>query len=365
MSKEKEYELIKIAKPSIRAQRLLYNKKNQKFFARHPKLRQGVDKIGKQGLKAQRLLLEHNYRLIVHIAKKLQGRGLSWEDMVQHGSDGFLYAVSRFDVSTNNKLSTYASQWIRQRISRAIENTGRLIRIPIHMQAKINEIRYIYRKYLQDNNQEKPTSDEIAALYNLNSRKRKTFKPITKEEAEELGRHIQDITSLDESAGEDDNLSVMHYVRDENLGLELQTELSSDQKYLNKLVALLPFSSSQQFIKFRYGLVDGVHKSDIRVSEAFQMPFKAVREEEAKILAELAKLADIKDTNLDREVEIFSVIVHVAEPEGIKWLNEEMGFNITSLPAKIYESPDRDQMVILQARLLDWGIRTSLISSFL
>lgn len=365
MSKEKEYELIKVAKPSIRAQRLLYNKKNQKFFARHPKLRQGVDKIGKQGLKAQRLLLEHNYRLIVHIAKKLQGRGLSWEDMVQHGSDGFLYAVSRFDVSTNNKLSTYASQWIRQRISRAIENTGRLIRIPIHMQAKINEIRYIYRKYLQDNNQEKPTSDEIAALYNLNSRNRKTFKPITKEEAEELGRHIQDITSLDESAGEDDNLSVMHYVRDENLGLELQTELSSDQKYLNKLVALLPFSFSQQFIKFRYGLVDGVHKSDIRVSEAFQMPFKAVREEEAKILAELAKLADIKDTNLDREVEIFSVIVHVAEPEGLKWLNEEMGFKITSLPAKIYESPDRDQMIILQSRLLDWGIRTSLISSFI
>jgi RNA polymerase sigma factor (sigma-70 family) len=362
LTHSEEYELIKLARPSIKAQRILNKKKNQAALARHPEVAERLKVIGEAGMAAQKKLLEHNYRLIISVAKKHYGRGLAWEDMIQHGSEGFLYAVSRFDVNTKNKLSTYASQWIRQRISRAIENTGRIIRIPIHMQAKINEIKYIYRKHVQVF-QEKPSSEEIATLYNLNPRKKKNFKPITKEEAEELGRHLHDITSLDESAGDDENLSVLHYVRDEGAGLEDTTEVSGDKSYLLGLMKDLP-EQDQHFLKFKYGLVDGVMKSDIRTAEVFQCTIKEVREWEKRVLNVLTLKADPYKTSIDLEQESFGLILLHA-PEGlIPTLEQEFMVKIPSLPRRIYSSTDKDQIVLLDRRLRSLGCRVEILSSF-
>ena len=139
LTREEEYKLIEQAQLSMTYPTQL---------ARKPRTAAGLKRLVRLGDIAITKLLEHNYRLIISIAKKFQGRGLSWSDLIQHGSDGFVYAVAKFNLGTGNKLSTYATQWVRQRISRAIENTSRAIRIPIHMQSKINEIKYIYRKFL-------------------------------------------------------------------------------------------------------------------------------------------------------------------------------------------------------------------------
>lgn len=362
LTKSEEYELIKVAKPSIRAQRLVNRKKYQKSLDRRPALRASLEKLGQSGMKEQKILLEHNYRLIIHTAKKLHGRGLSWEDMIQHGSDGFLYAVSRFDTTTNNKLSTYASQWIRQRISRAIENTGRIIRIPIHMQAKINDIRYIYRKYVQEK-QENPSSEEITTIYNLNTRNKKNFKPITKEEAEELGRHLQDIHSLDDSAGDDDNLSVLHYVEDEKSSVVENTEEAANKEYLASLLSTLP-KDEQEFMKFRFGLVDGAPKTDGRTGEVFGMTVREVREKERAILDKLTNKANPNKTSLDFELENLGLILLSAPPESIPIIEEFFSTKVNFFPCRIYTSTDKEQMTLLLRRVQGFGGRAEVISSF-
>lgn len=382
LSPEREYELIKQAQKAIRPEKdpkktkkdkktkrwvnhpakLL--KKYEKNLARRPKLKASLQKLSREGDKAITELLEHNYRLIINIGKKFQDRGLSWEDMIQQGADGFIYAVAKFDTTTGYKLSTYASQWIRQRISRSIENIGRAIRVPIHMQAQINEVKYIYRKYVQSE-QEKPTSEEIAALYNAHYSKKKGFKPMTKEEAEELGRHMQGIGSLDEPAGEDDNLSTLYYIGDESPGPESDTELAMDREYLNTALCSLP-SGDRIFIQFKYGLVDNNPKSDIKTAEAFKISVKEVKEREAQVLAKLRDLVDPDKTCLDREIEIFSVILisaagHLSNSE----LSVLVGLPIPkTLPAKVYESKDKDQMILLCERFISLGCRAELLSSF-
>lgn len=369
LTKEREYELMRLAQPALKAQRILSKKANQMFLSRHPRTRASLNRIAKAGDKAITELLERNYRLIINIAKKLQGRGLSWEDMIQHGSDGLLYAVLRFDLNSNNKLSTYATQWIRQRISRAIENTGRAIRIPIHMQAKINEIKYIYRKRLQDE-QEKPNSEEIAYLYNLNPRNKKNFKPITKEEAEELGRYIQDIGSLDEPTGDDENLSVLSYIKDEGVGPEDITERAMDKEYIASILCTLP-SGDSAFIKFKFGLVDDTPKSDAKTAEAFQMTIKQVKENEVRILGELLKVAEMDKSNMERDREVYSIILISLNPSAAGVLSYQEASVLVrkpvkadDLPCKVYESTDRDQMLILRERLVSLGFRVEVISSF-
>lgn len=329
LTKQEEYELIAQAQVAIKPERdpkkigkrtgktkgwvnrpakLL--KKYPNSFKNRPELKATLKRMATQGDLALTKLLKHNYRLIISVARKFQGRGLSWEDMIQQGSDGFAYAVAKFNLKSNNKLSTYASQWIRQRITRSIDNVGRTIRIPIHMQAQITEIKHIYRKYIQSE-QDKPTSEEIADLYNLNPRKRKDFKPITKEDAEELGRYLHGIGSLDEPAGEDENLSAIDYLGDASPSPESTTEFSMDKDYLNSILCTLP-SGDRIFIQFKYGLVDNSPKSDAKTAEAFRLTIKEVKEREAQIISALSKIADPGKVSMDKEVEIFSVILLAA-----------------------------------------------------
>jgi RNA polymerase primary sigma factor len=370
LTREEEYKLIEQAQLSIkprpatwfnRPARILTTYPTQ--LARKPKTAAGLKRLVRLGDIAITKLLEHNYRLIISIAKKFQGRGLSWSDLIQHGSDGFVYAVAKFNLGTGNKLSTYATQWVRQRISRAIENTSRAIRIPIHMQSKINEIKYIYRKFLE-RDEGAPSSEEIAQIYNLNSRKKKNFQPITKEEAEELGRHMQAITSLNESAGDDENLTILDYIRDACPGPEGDVEVDMDKQELNRLITQLP-KEDQVFIKFKYGLVDGAPKSDAKAAQAFSIPIRQVKEIETNILAQLNAFANPARTNLDKEIEIFSVLILAAGGKyGCEDLSVLMGVEIPAIPCKIYESTDRDQMLVMKAKLEALGARAEVISSF-
>lgn len=385
LSAEREYELIKAAQRAIRPEKdpkktkkdsktkrwvnkpAVMLKKYQENLKRRPALKASLQKRAREGDKAITELLEHNYRLIISVAKKFQNKGLSWGDMIQQGSDGFIYAVAKFNTGTGNKLSTYATQWIRQRISRSIENIGRSIRIPIHMQSKITEIKYIYRKHVQLE-QERPTSEEIAELYNLNYKNKKGFKPMTKEEAEELGRYLQTIGSLDEPAGEDDNLSALYYIGDENPGPEQDAQVSMDKSYLNTVLCTLP-SGDRIFIQFKYGLVDNSPKSDAKTAEAFKITMKEVKEREARILQDLSKVVDRGKFSPDAPIELFSVILISAPSSGGRLHDKEASSVLgkplpKNLPAKVYESTDKDQMLLLCKRFIDLGCRAEVLSSF-
>lgn len=325
---------------------------------KHPKIKAELERRHRIADAAITKLIKHNYRLIISIARKFQGKGLSWSDLIQFGSDGFVYAVAKFDMTTGNKLSTFATQWIRQRISRAIENFSRAIRIPIHMQAIINEVKHIYKECLEDG-EGPPTSRDITKIYNENRRKKKNFQPITKEEAEEVGRHMQHITSLNEAAGDDENLTILDYIRDACPGPEGDIEVDMDKQELNRLIVKLP-KEDQVFIKFKYGLVDGSPKSDAKAAQAFSIPIKQVKEMETNILAQLNSFANPAKTNLEKEIEIFSVILlsYSGAEENI------LGVSTKGLPYKVHETPDKDQAIIMRARFQNVGFRVEIIGSF-
>lgn len=360
LSKTEEYELILLARPAIWAARILNCGKYTHSLERR---RKEIQALFDKGKAARDKLLNHNFRLIVHVAGKLKDRGLSWEEMIQHGADGFLYAVRKFKTASGNKLSTYATQWIRQRIGRAIENTGRIIRIPNNKQARINEVKFIYKRYVQ-NEQERPPAEEIVILYNEHYKKKKkaNFKPIDREEVEEIGRILQEITSLNVSTGHDENLTVLDFLRDETATPVDIAERSLDKSYLLGLVSTLPLEE-QAFIKFKYGLIDETPKSDAKVAEAFCITMKEVKEREARILTQLQNSARKGCTTLDFAEELFSVVFISAHEEDVPSFEQELGMKL-SLPQKIYESPDKDQMVLLVARIRSLGGRAEVISSF-
>jgi RNA polymerase sigma factor (sigma-70 family) len=330
---------------------------------KHPKIKAELERRHRIADAAITELIKHNYRLIISIARKFQGKGLSWSDLIQFGSDGFVYAVAKFDMTTGNKLSTFATQWVRQRISRAIENYSRTIRVPIHVQAIINEVKHVYKECLEEGDGP-PTSTEIAKIYNENRRKKKNLKPITKEDVEAAGRHMQNITSLNEAAGDDENLTILDYIRDACPGPEGDVEVDMDKQELNRLIVQLP-KEDQVFIKFKYGLVDGSPKSDAKAAQAFSIPIKQVRELETNILAQLNSFASQDRTNLAKEVEIFSVLILSGGGQHTKEsLSVLMGVPIPAIPCKIYESTDKDQMVVMKKKLECLGARAEVISSF-
>ena len=205
---------------------------------------------------------------------------------------------------------------------------------------------------------------------NLNPRNKKNFKPITKEEAEELGRYIQDIGSLDEPTGDDENLSVLSYIKDEGVGPEDITEKVMDKEYVASILCTLP-SGDSAFIKFKFGLVDDTPKSDAKTAEAFQMTIKQVRENEVRILGELLKVAELNKSNMERDDEVYSVILISLNPSRRGELSYQEASVLVrkpvkegDLPCKVYESTDRDQMLILRERLVSLGFRVEVISSF-
>jgi len=248
--------------------------------------------------KALTLLIKHNLRLVISIARRFQGRGVPLEDLVQEGKLGLMRAIRGFELDRNLKLSTYATQWIRQFVNRSIENKGKLIRIPIHMLSKITEIKRIFRKYTEDNLGVTPSSEEIAALYNMNLGNKRNFKPITYEEAEELGRFMQDLYSLDDSTSEDDHLTIMHYIGSENSDA---TEATLDKEYLKSLLTILP-EEDRIFLEIKYGFLDWENKSDHQMAELFQTTVKEIKKKEEEILMVLREAAERNKVNMEKGI---------------------------------------------------------------
>ena len=166
------------------------------------KLRRDLEEIAADGVRARNHLLEANLRLVVSLAKRYQGKGLTLLDLIQEGNIGLVRAVEKFDYTKGYKFSTYATWWIRQALQRAIADQGRTIRVPVHMVEQINKALRVKRDLATELGRE-PTFAELGAVLEM-----------TAERVEEILGYGRETLSLETPVGDDGTATFGEFIED-------------------------------------------------------------------------------------------------------------------------------------------------------
>lgn len=225
---------------------------------------------------AKEMLCNCNLRLVVHIAKRYQGRGLPLLDLIQEGNLGLMKAINKYEHEKGFKFSTYATWWIRQSVTRAIADHGRTVRVPVHMIEKRNLMLRISREFTVKNGRE-PGIAELAEAMG-----------ITVEKVSELINLTQDSISMDTPIGDEENSFLGDFIRDENTE---EPEAAAERKLMKeKLMEVLHCLSEREreIITLRYGLKDGQARTLEEVGIHYGVTRERIRQIEAKALKKLS-----------------------------------------------------------------------------
>jgi RNA polymerase primary sigma factor len=270
LTAEQEVELAKRIEAGLYAERLLAEKPRLS-----PTRKRDYQALAVDGKAAKAHLLEANLRLVVSVAKRYTGHGMTFLDLIQEGNVGLIRAVEKFDYTKGFKFSTYATWWIRQAITRAMADQARTIRIPVHMVEVINKLARVQRQMLQDLGRE-PTPEELSRELDM-----------TPEKVIEVQKYGREPISLHTPLGEDGDSEFGDLIEDTEAVVPADAVgFTMLQKQLESLLDSLS-EREAGVIRMRFGLGDGMPKTLDQIGDTFGVTRERIRQIESKTMAKL------------------------------------------------------------------------------
>ena len=235
-----------------------------------------AEKIAHGDIEARNELVSANLRLVVSLAKRYQGCGMSLQDLIQEGNLGLMKAAEKFDASKGFRFSTYAAWWINQTIGRALADQSKAIRVPVHMTENINKLRRLSRDLTVTLGHE-PTDEDLAKAMEVSVDDIKTYKS-----------YMTDVTSLDIQVGDDDDgTTIASFIEDEkNVSPEKNAVQIAEREMLDAVLDTLT-AREQDIIRQRFGLDDNVPKTLEEVGKSYGLTKERIRQIENKALMKL------------------------------------------------------------------------------
>jgi RNA polymerase primary sigma factor len=237
--------------------------------------RRSLEAIRLDGSAARDHLIQANLRLVVSVAKRYVGRGMSFLELIQEGNIGLMKATEKFDYKRGFKFSTYATWWIRQAITRAISDQSRTIRLPVHVGETINRVRKIAHR-LQQILEREPTEEEVARALDL-----------TSERVRQILDHSRQPISLEAPVGNEGDAFLGDFIEDDKLPQPI--EAASHQLMKEQIAEALGKLAERErkIIELRFGLADGKYRTLEEVGREFGITRERIRQIEAKALRKL------------------------------------------------------------------------------